>query len=186
MLLAIFSASRAWAQYGTLGVYADPGILHAPSHCLVDDGPALRSYYVVHAAIWNGAAGCQFSAPKPDCFTATYLSDTPVFPATFGNSQTGVVVGYGVCASPIVHVLTINFMCQGTTPQCCCYPVRPDLAESSGNILVVDCWDQLRAVSSSTNVINWNPACSEGCWICPYSVPTQTTTWGEIKALYGE
>jgi hypothetical protein len=187
MLFAIFLASRASAQYGSLGVYADPGATHAPSPCLLDDQPTIRSYYIVHEAIWDGAVACQFSAPKPDCFTGTYLSDTVVwYEGTYGNSQTGVIVAYGICARPIVHVLTMNFLCYGTTPACCCYPVRPDPAETSKKILVLDCWDNIRTVSSNTNVINWNPACSEGCWICPYSVPTQTTTWGEIKALYGE
>jgi hypothetical protein len=171
------------AQYGAFGVFADP---NGTNNCLRDESPGVCSYHVVHYVIASGASACQFAAPRPDCFNATYLSDTMFFPVTLGNSQTGVVVGYGQCVFGYVRVLTMNFMCQGQTLPCCCYPVRPDPNAGTNKILVADCWDHIVEVGSGANVINWNPSCSEGCWDCPYSVHAQQSTWGQIKAMYGD
>ncbi|MEJ2720563.1 MAG: hypothetical protein P8181_05410, partial [bacterium] len=70
---------------------------------------------VVHTAT-PGAIACQFSAPLPECFVGSYVSDTSVFPVTIGNSQLFVSIGYCVCLAAPIHVLTINLLVEGSTP----------------------------------------------------------------------
>jgi len=106
---------------------------------IVDSAPALRQIYVFVSTA--GATAVEFSAPLPECVIgATYLSDTPVFGVTLGNSQTGVVVGLGDCQSgSAIHVLTINCLFQGLTQECCSYRILPYPDENPPGIYFVDC-----------------------------------------------
>jgi hypothetical protein len=141
-----------------------------------DSTPGLVVIYVVHTfEPLGGAAACQFSAPKPACFAGTYLSDTSVFPVTIGNSQSGVSVGYGSCRQYPIHVLTIAFFGLGTT-SCCYYPVLPDPNEPSGQVVAVDCGQQLVPVTAGATVVNFVYGC--------YSIPVEETSWGKVKSLY--
>lgn len=170
----VLCASTAFGQAGAIGLYSDP----SGTDCnLWDVVPGLGIYYVVHTGT-PGAMTAQFSAPKPACFLGIYLSDVPVFPVTIGNSQTGVVIAYGGCFASPIHVLTINYFCQGLTGPCCTYRVKPDPAAPSGQIEVNDCnWVILHAAGNCA-VVNPNASCP--CW----ATPVEETTWGQIKAQY--
>jgi len=126
-----------------------------------------------------GSTACQYSAPKPTCMTAMYLSDTNPFPVTVGNSQTGVSVGYGTCRVGPIHVQTISFFTSGTTPACCRYRVLPDPNLASGQVETVDCAFQPGIATGGQGFVNSNPTCN-----C--NVPVEDTTWGGVKALYNE
>jgi hypothetical protein len=169
-------AGGALAQAGAIGIFKDP----AGTVCYLDDKSAgVVPYYVVHVGT-GGATACQYSAPRPDCMTATYLSDTNVFPVTIGNSQSGVSVGYGTCRTGPIHVQTISYFSQGLTPACCRYYVLPDPNASSGKIDTVDCYDTIVSVSTIRAVINATAG-------CPCGEPTaEESTWGQVKTLYNE
>ncbi|MEJ2720017.1 MAG: BACON domain-containing carbohydrate-binding protein [bacterium] len=134
MLTASGAHHAAVAQNGAICLFADP----AGTDCsLTDDGPGMLTVYVVHM-LTPGALASQFSAPMPLCMTgATWLSDTPVFPVTIGDSQTGVSVGYGTCQAAPIHILTINYQVSGATETDCAYWVQTD--PTLEHIETVDC-----------------------------------------------
>ncbi len=169
-------ASLVFAQGGSIGVFGDPG----GTDCnIIDAAPALLSVYVVHVNV-PGATASQFAAPAPACMaSASYLSDGSVFPVTIGNSQTGVAIGYGACYAGPVHILTINFFGSGLTTACCYYEVVPDPLVASGQIEVVDCVENLLFATGGIGIVN-----ADGTCFC--DVPTQDTTWGQVKSLYSE
>jgi len=174
-LVAVFSASVAAAQVGNIGLFAD----NAGADCnIVDNAVGLKPIYVVHVNAANVSA-VQFSAVVPACFGASFLSDTAVWPVTVGNSQTGVAVGYGVCLSSPIHVLTINVFAQGLASTCCQMTVAPHSAASSGEIEVVDCANDLFLLGTIGGTVTINP---DGSCMC--SIGTEETTWGQVKALY--
>ncbi|UCH83400.1 MAG: hypothetical protein JSW50_13220 [Candidatus Latescibacterota bacterium] len=171
----VFAANMAFAQAGSVGIFGDP----AGTTCnLTDVVQGLLSVYVVH--VNAVATASQFSAPMPGCMVgASWLSDTGIFPVTIGNSQTGVAIGYGVCQTGNIHVLTINYFAAGLSTPCCYYPVLPDPNVPSGKIEVVDCANNLLFASGGIGIINADGSCQ-----C--DVPTEETTWGKVKSLYGE
>jgi len=200
LLLAIvcvsFAAGSAWGQAGHIGIYRDT----AGMSCNLDDKtPGLTPYYIVHA-MTGGATACQYSAPKPACLQAMYLSDTNVFGVTVGSSQTGVSIGYGNCRIGSIHVQTMNFFTQGSTLPCCEYWTCPDPLAGSGEILVVDCNMNLISASGMRSIVNATFACncdmmclSMDCIEALYrtsstcfGVPIEDATWGRVKDAYSE
>jgi len=157
---------------GWIGIYTDVG----GTQCNLSDATVgLTTYHVVHHGDF-GATACAYWAPKPSCFTATYLSDTNVFPVTIGNSQAGVSIGYGSCRSGAIRVQSIVFFTTGTTPQCCLYPILG--IPTSGNVEVVDCLNALTTAYGVTSVVNPSGSCTCG------SVRVEESTWGRVKSLY--
>lgn len=172
-IVLMLGASMAFAQQGSVGIFKDG----AGTNCNLDDKvPGLTPYYVVHVYT-TGSTACQYSAPKPACLLATYLSDTNPFPVTVGSSQTGVSVGYGTCRVGPIHVQTISYFTQGMTGACCYYPVLPDPAV--GVIGTVDCAFNPGVATGGKGIVNSNATCD-----C--NVPAEDTTWGGVKALYTE
>ncbi len=174
-LVLMLGASMAFAQAGSIGIFADP----AATNCnLVAMAQGLGAYYIVHVNT-PGAVGCEYSAPKPACMTlASYLSDTNVFPVSIGNSQTGISVGYGVCKVSPILVQTISYFILGPNPTCCRYYVLPHPINGGPN--VVDCADNLLIATGGQGIVN------SVVGQCECNVPVQDTTWGSVKALYTE
>jgi hypothetical protein len=132
------------------------------------------SIYIVHSSATD-VAGSEFAAPLPDCADGLiYLFDEPRWPATIGNSQTGVSVNYGACQDSPVHVLTINVFALGTTPDCCHYPILP--YPQTGEVRVMDCNGNWHVEATPPTFINGYP------WVC--DAPTGGNTWRGIKSLY--
>lgn len=149
----IFAFSPTYAQYASIGVYPEPSGITCG---VADSGPGIIPVYVVVHS-WSGVMATQFSAPIPDCLPgATWISDTPVFPVTLGDSQTGVSIGFGFCFSPSVHVLTINLRFQGLTEGCCRYAFLPHPQNTLGTVEFVDCDDNLFAGSDNSSYVTHN------------------------------
>ena len=168
-------AGMAFAQAGSVGVFADPLGLN----CNVLDGPpmGLKQYFVVHVYT-TGATAVQYRAKLPLCMTATgamWLSDTNMFAVTVGNSQIGVAVAYGNCLVGPIHTQIISVFAMGMTPACCRWIVDPDPAV--GQITGADCMFQVIYPSGGQAMINPTTGCQ-----C--SIPNEDTTWGQVKALY--
>jgi hypothetical protein len=123
------------AQYAWVGLWEDPS---ATTCGITDQSAGWKPIYVVVSES-SGITATQFSAPKPSCFPATFLSDTQVFPVTLGNSQTGVSIGFGACKTSRVHCLTMNYFTTGTTEGCCPYRVLPHPSVESGEVEFADC-----------------------------------------------
>ena len=139
------------------GSGGDPGV------CQLEDVPGLCTYEVWFYPPPGGATVVSFSAPVPPCAPLLiWLFDTSPLPVVIGNSQTGVAIGFGACLEAPIHVLTINYFCQGLTPPCCEYPVLFDPNSVTGEIEWVDCDFNLLTGTSSTNVINGDSSCPCG------------------------
>jgi hypothetical protein len=172
-ILTIFLVGSASGQAGQIGVYSDAGGVNCN---LVDNSPGILSVYVVLTQSL-GATGVRFAAPMPACMIgASWLSDSPCDPPC-GNSQTGMTISFGQCLSDDIHVTTISYVVQGTTLDCCLYPVTPDPSTPSGKIEVVDCSSQVLYSTGRVNTINANRTCE-----C--AVLDEVSSWGKLKALY--
>ena len=189
-------AGLAFGQAGVIAIFADEA---GTDPYFYDDSPGEIQLYVVHINS-PGATASQFSAPKPDCFDATYLGDTTPFPVTIGNSQEFVAIGYGACLSSPIHILTMNFFANGNSGNCCEYPVvdyesHEFWVMETQPILVVDCDENLLEGTGGTLIIN-----PQGCgceqptltldgyqtvsWEDPYwSVQVQMRNSGHAEAL---
>jgi hypothetical protein len=170
------AATVAFGQAGTIGLYADA----AGADCHIPDTVAgLYTVYAVHTNT-AGATASQWAAPLPSCYLGIWLSDTPVYAVTIGNSQSGVAIGYGVCLAGPIHVLSISLFNQALTGSCCAWTVIPDPNVPSGQIEVVDCVNALLYGTGFTSYINGNIN------DCPCTVGTEETTWGAVKSIYSE
>ncbi|UCH82575.1 MAG: hypothetical protein JSW50_08795 [Candidatus Latescibacterota bacterium] len=198
IVLLTVAAVPALGQSSWISMFSDIG----GTDCnLPDVTPQLTPYYVVHYMYTpEGSTASQFWAPQPWCLGAIYLSDTAVFPVTIGNSQEGVSIGYGSCHTNRVHVLTLNFFTQGTSPSCCCYFVYPHPASTTGEVEVVDCNNNLVTATGGWGYVNadWVNC---GCWVGnqsggsgpagPYGcindpIAVEQATWGKVKSLYSD
>jgi len=176
VLIAVFltsCAAPALGQAGSIGIFADP----QGTDCnLVDVIPGLVSFYVVHVYS-SGTTASHFYAPQPACLNGIYLSTMCIYPIGPCDAQTDVAQGYGFCMTGSMHVATIAYFLNGLTTPCCHYPVLPSPYSATGEILVVDCADNLLAASGGEGIINPTPEC-----MC--DVSTAPSTWGRVKALY--
>jgi hypothetical protein len=162
------------AHSDTIGLYNDPSGMS----CNLTDVFPLKQVYVVHIPS-GGTTGSEWAAPKPACWTnATYLSDTEPFENP-GNSQVGKSVGYGACYTRPIHILTINYFDQGSSPPCCLYPLLGHPYVNPENPIVADCSYEAHSAQGLVATINGNVTCP-----CGYPVPAEETTWGRVKALY--
>ncbi len=168
-------AGVAFGQAGSIGIFADP----VGANCNLIEAPplGLKMYYVVHVYC-PGATASQYRAKVPLCMTAAiWLSDTNMFPVAVGNSQIGFSTGYGACKVSPIHTQIINVFGQGLTGPCCRWFVDADPLLPSGQIEVSDCGFNVIYATGGQGIVNPNGTCQ-----C--NVPTEDTTWGQVKALY--
>ena len=174
------SASLAVGQPGTIALYSGPGSVDC---AVYDTQPgALIQVHVFHI-LTSEAMGSQWAVPMPACATGlTWIGDTNYFLAAVGHSQTGIGIGYGVCQSGPILLMTINYWGQGLSEMCCPLSVEPDSRPPNppGAILMVDCNIDLFEATGTPAMINPQPTCP-----CP-TVRSEATTWGHVKALYSD
>jgi hypothetical protein len=182
LLLVSLPVSPAIARAPVVGIYSDVG----GTNCHLSD-PTLGvvSYHVVITE-WQDLNAAWFAAPMPPCMVgAQWLFDTHPFSVHIGDSQTGVAISFSACLESPLHVLTITYLVSGATPSCCCYPILPAPDHPYGYIDVQDCnMDLEPPAKSSPGLINASQLCQD-CAYCE-TIPTESTTWGRVKALYGE
>lgn len=176
----ILSGTTA-AQPEYIGIFSDTR--GCPCE-IVDRAPGVINIVVLHLQS-SGAKASQFSVPQPNCFNATFLFDTAVFPITLGASQTGIAISYEQCMTGTFQILSMTYFGQGTTWPCCTIDVRPDPYALSGNIDIYDCNDQLQLGYGWADIINSDSTCpcTAGLEYC-YPVAVEEHTWGKIKSLY--
>lgn len=168
VFMIVLVAGAVFAQQGYLGIFAD----NAGTNCnITQPASGLISVYVVHVVPTGGVTASQFSAPKPTCFNAVWLSDTNIFPVVIGNTQTGICVAYGSCRTTNTLVVTMTYLVQGSTPTCCFYPVLPDPNASSGQIDFADCDFNIVSGAGRSGTINGNVSCPCGDEILYPTVP---------------
>ena len=175
-LLGMICLVAGLAHGDTIGLYAD----QFGMNCNIA-GSGLVNVYVVH--VTNGATALEFSAPKPACWTgATWLADYCQVPPCMGGwSQTGIMIGYGSCRAGAILALRIVYTVQEPSASCCSYPLLRDPRDIWETPMVVDCNFDAHAATGLVSTIDGNESCP-----CGYPVAAVETTWGCVKALYGE
>jgi hypothetical protein len=174
-LVRLLGATVAFAQQnGTIGIFADA----AGTDCKLPGSPGLLYVYFVHANA-VGATGSQWAAPPPACLTGTRIADTPKFAVTIGCTACGITIGYGQCMSGTFHIMTAVYQVI-SAPTCCRWFVGSDPNVSSGKIEIPDCDFNMTYGSGGEGILNANSTC---CCDCGHS---EDTTWGQMKATYGD
>ncbi|UCH84955.1 MAG: hypothetical protein JSW50_04500, partial [Candidatus Latescibacterota bacterium] len=170
LVLACFvmlSSSLSFAQAGG-GIQISSDIEGISCNLSDELYPEFLAYFVVHKAIpgsITAASGSQFIASNPPCLQATYLSDTPQFTVTIGDSQSGVTIGYGSCLTMPIWILTMNYISSSGTPPCCEFRVKEHPEVASGRIEVADCTGALLYGAGLCAVVNPDASCP--CWATP-------------------
>ena len=171
MLVLMLGATMAFAQNGSIGIFADNGGVscNLPS-------TATSMYYFVHVNA-VGATASQWAAPKPACLNGTRLTDIAVFAINFGNTNDGITIGYPTCRAGTFHIMTVMYTVVGADP-CCYFSVVADPNLSSGLIEIPDCEYDMAYGTGGQGILNSDPV------NCDCDVPVESTTWGQLKALY--
>lgn len=174
-LALVLCASTAFGQAGTIGIFVDnPGFVQCT---FVDAAPALVPVYVVHH-ITPGATASQWKVMAMAGWNCIYTGEIVIQPVSIGNTQAGISVSYGGCKPAPIHLVTINYFCQGLNPTCAYLEVVPDPAAPTGLIEVVSCsFVKLIGTGGRLYANNVNHQCD--CYD-----PVRNTSWGGVKALY--
>jgi len=166
----VLAATMAFAQNGSIGIFADNG----GASCNLPS-TASSMYYFVHVNA-VGATASQWAAPKPACLNGSRVADIPVFAINFGNTNDGITIGYPTCKAGTFHIITALYTVIGADP-CCYFSVVADPILSSGKIEIPDCEYLMVYGTGGQGILNSGLTCD-----C--NVPVESTTWGQMKALY--
>lgn len=177
---ALCVAAIAFAQGGSVVVTMDP--LGTDCNLTDPSTPALCSYYVVHVCS-PGATGIQYKINSGH--TGTAFPDAPVFPVTIGSAATGVSIGYGECLGGVIHTLSLQYFCQGTTPPCSSIDVVGHPTATPPGLLAVSCEQSFVDAEGRSSSIEPDQSCVCDAPDCG-TIPVEASTWGNIKALWRE
>jgi hypothetical protein len=142
--------------------------------------PASGIFQVHFFHIWHqGARAVEFSAPIPQCLGAIHLGENSDFLSKAGDTLTGVTIDYQECLPAPISLVRVTYFANAPTENCCYWPALAHPDEPSGEIVVQDC--ELNTVYATRGRALANPTAN--C-PCNFPVPTEVTTWGEIKSMY--
>jgi hypothetical protein len=178
-------AGLAFAQFsdvGSIDIFSDGAF----TSCNITDAPAaLVPVYIVHTHANEGAAASQWKLDMGNV-VMTFVGSFSPYPTVIGAPLAGVSVAYGSCVSdPDNLIMTVNFFGTGTSPTCALMSIVPDPVALSGMVEIVDCTPEpngpFKVTLEKGGQARVNPDLT-----CDCTVPVRETTWGGIKALYGE
>jgi hypothetical protein len=167
LLPAVFAASVEAEDH--IGIYGDA----SGSTCeLTLRTPGPVSSYVVHKFADRGTTGSRWKVSDTSTLTATSASSPFTF---FGDPYTDLSVGYGGCRTGVFHIMTLTHVWSGQPVSCGRLTVGPP--PGSTTVMTTDCDYALQSANGGTFYFD-----SGNYWCCPE--PTETTSWGAVKALY--
>ena len=103
----------------------------------------------------------------------TWIVDQPQGGTTIvGNTRDGGLFAYGGCITTEFNFVNVLYATAGTAGPCSSLEVVPNPASLTGTIEGVNC-DDIKLVADGSRVF-------VNC-----TVPVEETTWGAVKALYG-
>lgn len=171
--LLLSMSSLAFAQGGIIAPYSDAN----GTECQYTPVAGLAYIYIYHQ-ITPQASASQFRVDYSQ-IADPYISETlGAGLLGLGSSATGIAISYSGCKALPLLLLTLTFFDQGLTPPCSQLFVAPDPAAPTGTIEVVDC-NAVKFIANGGS-LSWNG--NLGCCTC--CIPTESTTWGGVKALY--
>ena len=159
MVAALMISSVAMADH--ISVYVDQD----GTNCALG-APGFLQPYVVHK-LTTGTTGSRFKVQFP-AGTNIFGFNTPYTPV--GNIQSDISIGYGVCltGSNSIGQISGNFTAG---------VVQVLAADLQPTIIVTDCQVAEHPATGGTAYVGTTGNCNE-------PVPTQQSTWGQVKALY--
>ena len=172
-LVIVCSASMAFAQAGSIGVFADAG----GTDCNLVDAGSLVTVHFVHVH-HTGATASQWMLDLGG-LPWTHLGDLWNTATSIGLSVEGVSLGYGACFSAPYAMGSANFF-GSTAPACSVIRIVADPLAPTGGIEGVDCVlpkPNKNVPTGGTGIVNGDETCN-----C--NIPVEETTWGGVKALY--
>jgi len=189
LLMLVVSAGTAYGQAGVISVAADPG---GSSYTIFDTGVDLKTVYVLHT-LTPGVIASRFKIEESPNVTMVYVGETVHEPAYVGDTRVGITICYGVCKTSPVLLVSMQYAAFGTSGDCSAiYPVpHPssttfEAVDCGGHTLVAGCsgaW-----VNQTINCQGSPPDCSVDGSVSgvPLSctVPTEPSTWGQIKSMF--
>ena len=172
VLAAILTATGVQAQTPTVGVFFDQAFARMDKDCPAGGG--LDSAFVVASNFNAFISGIEYAVNYPT--SMTWLSDYDTPPVTIGSTPSGISEGFALPKngfSPIVVAKVLYLWnCNGCIVENDPIIVSPH--PISGFVRATDFpnYDFINAVGMTSLV------CA--------TVPTEETSWGRIKSLYGE
>jgi hypothetical protein len=152
----------------------------------------IRTVYV-RLTFNGGSTAARFRVALESGVTMTYLSETHPFPMTVGDTQSGISVCFGGCLWGNQTLATIDYMTYATGPLCGKVLIVPQPEAETVDVRRCD-GSSIAAYVRDLHVVGPGWACgcpgvhvfagSPEAFDCT-SVPVEHTTWGAVKALYG-
>jgi hypothetical protein len=159
-------------------------------NCAVLQGASTTTIAVVHKN-HSGTTAVAFSAPLPTCAQSSLVwvadqnpSGFVIIPNdTLGSQGGGISVGYGICRTDNVHVISILLNRTALLPSCCLYTVKANLVLAP-TVISTDCTPgNPQTESANGTSANVRPT-GAAVTLCPCNIPNEASTWGVIKELF--
>lgn len=181
--ILVASAATSFAQANAVGLYSNPNA----TDCNLYDVPGLHEVHVVY----NGElpiSGSEFQVIQTHGASLTYLGDTvpDLSYLSNGSAPTGIAVVWGEYRPAPIHVLTIFYYGQGGSSICGRLELGNDPRSrhvNPGHILTLTPIHVITWVDALD--MNVNPSDECLCDVAGSPTPTESTTWGHVKSLYG-
>ncbi len=181
VVLCLAGLAFAQSDVGSIDIFSDA----AYTSCNFIDVIGLVPVYIVHTHANDGAAASQWMLELGAGVIMQFVGSNSPFPTAIGNPLTGISIAYGSCQTGNTLILTVNFFGSGTSATCSLMSIVPDPGALSGMVEIVDCLEPPVGPNKITlekgGQGRVNPDLT-----CDCTVPVRETTWGGIKALYGE
>lgn len=170
-LMATVVAASAQTPY--IAVYFDQYLTQETKDC---PGPMMDTWFVAAKNFNAFLTGAEFAIQYPAA--VLYLGDANTPPVTVGNTQTGISMGFALPVNGFFDV----FLCNVNVFWNCSSCVEPYL-----NNAVKVVANPVTGFLGVTDFPQYNtiPAVGLTSFICA-TVPAEDTSWGQVKALYGE
>jgi hypothetical protein len=169
-------ASLAFAQAGNLDITADA----AGTDCnLVSDMGELRCY-VVHRNVTTGVAGSNFKVEQSNSGLEIDTAKIPSGCLSIGDPDVGIAITYASCMTNLpIWVLRLDYI--GDFSPCDRLTIVGDPTAQPPGIFVTDC---ATPIPNLYEITTGGTAYIDSDGSCDCNVPSEDTSWGQIKALY--
>lgn len=170
-LMATVVAVSAQTPY--IAVYFDQYLTQETKDC---PGPMADTWYVAAKNFNAFLTGAEFAIQYPAA--VLFLGDANTPPVTVGNTQAGISMGFALPANGFFDV----FLCNVNVFWNCSACADPYL-----NNAVKVVANPVTGFLGVTDFPQYNliPGVGLTSYICA-TVPAEETSWGQVKALYGE
>jgi len=169
MLAAL--ASPAFAQYGGLGLFSD---VQGNSCNLTDAGGTIQVHVFHILNPGEESSGSRWKMVPPAGAVWVYLAFSSTF-SSIGQADSDISIGYSGCLTTTTY-LGMAFWTSAVPGGTCTYVTIT--APLGGEAEGTDC-DFAAVILRKSGVAIVNPDAG-----CQCNIPTQPSTWGQVKALY--